>query len=59
MADENVLFQDFVQLTEKLIHEGKSVDTFFYPEENHLFVRDESLKDAFRRTAAWFDRFLP
>jgi len=59
MADENVLFQDFVQLTEKLIHEGKSVDTFFYPEENHLFVRDESLKDAFRRTAEWFDRFIP
>lgn len=59
MADENVLFQDFVQLTEKLIHEGKSFDAFSYPEENHLFVRDESLKDAFRRTAAWFERFIP
>jgi dipeptidyl aminopeptidase/acylaminoacyl peptidase len=58
MSDENVLFQDFVQLSEKLVHEGKRFDTFFYPEENHLYYRDESLRDAFRRTAEWFDRYL-
>lgn len=58
MSDDNVLFQDFVQLTEKLLHEGKSVDTFFYPEENHLYYRDESVRDSFRRTAEWFDRYL-
>jgi dipeptidyl aminopeptidase/acylaminoacyl peptidase len=58
MVDDNVLFQDAVQLTEKLIHEGKSFEHFFYPEESHLFFRDESLRDAFRRTSEWFDRYL-
>jgi dipeptidyl aminopeptidase/acylaminoacyl peptidase len=58
MVDDNVLFQDAVQLTEKLLHEGKSFDHFFYPEESHLFYRDESLRDAFRRTSEWFDRYL-
>src|SRR5690348_5951085 len=33
MVDDNVLFQDAVQLTEKLIHEGKQFDHAFYPEE--------------------------
>jgi dipeptidyl aminopeptidase/acylaminoacyl peptidase len=58
MVDDNVLFQDAVQLTEKLIHEGKPFEHFFYPEESHLFYRDESLRDAFRRTSEWFDRYL-
>ena len=47
-----------MQLTEKLLHEGKSFEHFFYPEESHLFYRDESLRDAFRRTSEWFDRYL-
>lgn len=58
MVDSNVLFQDAVQLTEKLIHEGKSFEHFYYPEEDHGFVRDETLRDAFRRTAAFFERHL-
>jgi dipeptidyl aminopeptidase/acylaminoacyl peptidase len=58
MVDDNVLFQDAVQLTEKLIHEGKSFETFWYPEESHVFFRDESLRDAVRRTSEWFDRYL-
>jgi dipeptidyl aminopeptidase/acylaminoacyl peptidase len=58
MVDDNVLFQDAVQLTEKLIHEGKSFEHFYYPEESHLFYRDESLRDAFRRTSEWFDRYI-
>ncbi|MBZ5604482.1 MAG: S9 family peptidase [Acidobacteriia bacterium] len=58
MVDDNVLFQDAVQLSEKLLHEGKHFDTFFYPEESHVFYRDESLRDAFRRTSEWFDRYL-
>jgi dipeptidyl aminopeptidase/acylaminoacyl peptidase len=58
LADDNVLVQDAVQLTEKLIHEGKDFEHFFYPEESHLFYRDESLKDAFRRTDHWFERYL-
>ncbi len=58
MVDNNVLFQDAVQLTEKLIHEGKSFDQIYYPEENHGFVRDETLLDAYRRTADWFAKHL-
>jgi dipeptidyl aminopeptidase/acylaminoacyl peptidase len=58
IADNNVLFQDAVQLSEKLIHEGKTFDESFYPEENHAFVRDESLKSAFGRAAALFDQYL-
>jgi dipeptidyl aminopeptidase/acylaminoacyl peptidase len=58
MVDSNVLFQDAVQLTEKLIQEGKDFEHFYYPEEDHAFVRDESLADAYRRTAALFERWL-
>lgn len=58
IADNNVLFQDAVQLTEKLIHEGKTVEESFYPEENHAYLREESLKDAFGKTASFFDRYL-
>ena len=58
IVDDNVLFQDTVQLTEKLIHEGKSFEEVFYPEENHAYVRDESFKDAFQRAAKFFDRYL-
>jgi dipeptidyl aminopeptidase/acylaminoacyl peptidase len=58
IVDDNVLFQDVVQLSEKLIHEGKSFDEAFYPEENHAYARDESFKDAFKRAADFFDRHL-
>ncbi|MDZ4802665.1 MAG: S9 family peptidase [Bryobacteraceae bacterium] len=58
MVDNNVLFQDAVQLTEKLIQEGKQFDHIYYPEESHGFVRDETWIDAFGRTAAWFERWL-
>jgi dipeptidyl aminopeptidase/acylaminoacyl peptidase len=58
MVDSNVLVQDAIQLTEKLIHEGKSFEHFFYPEESHQYYRDESLRDAFRRTSEWFERYL-
>ena len=51
IADDNVLFQEAVQLSEKLIHEGKQFEEAFYPEESHAYVRDETLKDAFGRTA--------
>jgi dipeptidyl aminopeptidase/acylaminoacyl peptidase len=58
IADNNVLFQEAVQLSEKLIHEGKQFEEAFYPEENHAYVRDETLKDAFGRAARFFDRYL-
>ncbi len=58
MVDNNVLFQDDVQLTEKLIHEGRDFGHIYYPEESHAFIRDETWIDAARRTAEWFDRYL-
>jgi len=58
IVDNNVMFQDTVQLSEKLIHEGKDFSEIYYPEESHLFVRDESLIDAFRRASEFFDRNL-
>jgi dipeptidyl aminopeptidase/acylaminoacyl peptidase len=58
IADDNVLFQDAVQLTEKLIHESKPFEEAFYPEENHAYARDESFKDAFKRAAGFFDRYV-
>lgn len=58
MVDSNVLFQDAVQLAGKLIYERKDFAQIYYPEEDHLFVRDETLIDAFRRTAEWMDRHL-
>jgi hypothetical protein len=54
----NVLFQDSVQLIEKMIQEGRDFGQAFYPQERHGFVRDETLVDAFRRTAEWMDRYL-
>ena len=47
-----------VELTEKLIQEGKDFSQIYYPEESHGFVRDETLIDSFRRTADWLDRHL-
>jgi dipeptidyl aminopeptidase/acylaminoacyl peptidase len=58
MVDNNVMFQDAVQLSEKLIHEGKRFEQIYYPEESHMFVRDETPADAFRRAAEFFDRNL-
>jgi dipeptidyl aminopeptidase/acylaminoacyl peptidase len=58
IVDNNVLFQEAVQLSEKLIHEGKPFEEAFYPEESHAYVRDETLKDAFGRAARFFDRYL-
>ncbi|HKX00177.1 MAG TPA: prolyl oligopeptidase family serine peptidase [Bryobacteraceae bacterium] len=58
IVDNNVMFQDAVELTEKLIHEGKDFSEIYYPEESHGFVRDETLIDSFRRTAEWLDRNL-
>jgi dipeptidyl aminopeptidase/acylaminoacyl peptidase len=57
-VDDNVLFQDAVQLTEKLIHEGRHFDEIFYPEESHGFLRDETLGDVFQRASDFFDKNL-
>ncbi len=56
IIDDNVLFQDDIQLTEKLIHEGKPFEQIFYPEETHSFAREETLIDCFQRAADFFKR---
>jgi len=58
MVDSNVLFQDTVQLTEKLIQEGRPFEEIFYPQEDHAFVRDETWIDALKRTTAFFEKHL-
>jgi dipeptidyl aminopeptidase/acylaminoacyl peptidase len=58
MVDDNVLFQDAVQLAEKLIQESTAFGQIYYPEENHGFVRDETWVDACRRTTEWFRQYL-
>jgi len=58
IVDDNVLFQEAVQLSEKLVHEGKPFEEAFYPEESHAYLRDETLRDAFGRAARFFDRYL-
>jgi dipeptidyl aminopeptidase/acylaminoacyl peptidase len=58
IVDNNVMFQDTVQLSEKLVHEGKRFSEIYYPEENHIYLRDETWIDAFRRATEFFDRNL-
>ncbi len=58
IVDNNVMFQDTVQLSEKLIQEGKDFSEIYYPEESHIFARDETLIDAFRRATEFFDTNL-
>jgi dipeptidyl aminopeptidase/acylaminoacyl peptidase len=58
IVDDNVMFQDAVQLTEKLVQERKDFSHIFYPQESHAFIRDETWIDAVRRTFDWFERYL-
>lgn len=60
MVDDNVHFQDSVQLVEKLIELGKTdyFDVMFYPKENHAFTRPESWTDEYARILRFFDQHL-
>ncbi len=49
MQDDNVLFQDTVQMTQKLIEAGKDFDVAFYPKDDHSINRDDSRVHVFRR----------
>jgi dipeptidyl-peptidase-4 len=42
MGDDNVMFQDAVQLVYKLIQSNKKFDLMIYPKEKHGFKRDMS-----------------
>jgi dipeptidyl aminopeptidase/acylaminoacyl peptidase len=60
MVDDNVHFQDSVQLTQKLIELGKTdfFDVMFYPKENHSFTRPDSWTDEYERLLRFFDTHL-
>ena len=60
MVDDNVHFQDSVQLVEKLIELGKTdyFEVMIYPKENHGFTRPESWTDEYSRMLKFFDQHL-
>jgi dipeptidyl aminopeptidase/acylaminoacyl peptidase len=60
MVDTNVLFQDIVRLSERLIELGKTDwELAAYPVEDHAFVRPSSWADEYRRIFEIFERNLP
>lgn len=58
MLDDNVFFQDMVQLTQKLIDEKKDFEVMIYPMESHGFYRQSSWLDQYKRIFNWFERKL-
>jgi dipeptidyl aminopeptidase/acylaminoacyl peptidase len=58
MLDDNVFFQDFVQLTQKLIESKKDFDIMMYPKENHGFYIQTSWLDEYKRIWRWFEKYL-
>jgi dipeptidyl aminopeptidase/acylaminoacyl peptidase len=60
MVDDNVPFQDSVQLVQKLIELGKTdyFEVMFYPKENHSFTRADSWTDEYERVLRFFDAHL-
>ena len=60
MVDTNVLFQDVVRLTQRLIELGKSDwELAVYPVEDHAFVRPSSWTDEYARIFKIFEQNLP
>ncbi len=52
MQDSNVLFQDTVQIVQKLVEAGKYFDLMVYPREDHMFTATASAwPDVFKRLA--------
>ena len=49
MQDDNVLFQDTVQMVQKLIEAGKEFDVAFYPKDDHSVSRDETRPHVYTR----------
>ncbi len=58
MLDDNVLFQDTVRLTQKLVDAGKDFEVMIYPKDVHGFFRDETQVDFYRRIAEYFKKHL-
>lgn len=58
MLDDNVFFQDMVQLTQKLIDNKKDFEVMIYPKESHGFYRQTSWLDQYKRITGWFEKYL-
>jgi dipeptidyl aminopeptidase/acylaminoacyl peptidase len=58
MADDNVMFQDAVQLIDRLIEFNKKFDLMIYPRENHGFSRDHSMIHVMETISEYFIRHL-
>ncbi len=58
MVDDNVFFQDAVQLMSKLQKSGKKFEVMIYPDEAHSFTEPESWYDEYSRIEDFFDRNL-
>lgn len=58
MLDDNVFFQDMVQLTQKLIDNKKDFEVMIYPMEAHGFYRQTSWLDQYKRITGWFEKYL-
>lgn len=58
MLDDNVFFQDMVQLTQKLIDSKKDFEVMIYPKENHGFHIQTSWLDEYKRIWKFFEKHL-
>lgn len=58
MVDSNVLFQDVVQLSDKLIRLNKKFDVMYYPRENHSFTEPENWLHEYEEIERHFERYL-
>jgi dipeptidyl aminopeptidase/acylaminoacyl peptidase len=58
MLDDNVFFQDMVQLTQKLIDERKDFEIMFHPRESHRYSNQSSWFDLYKRIWKFFEEHL-
>ncbi|UCF05261.1 MAG: DPP IV N-terminal domain-containing protein [bacterium] len=58
MGDDNVHFQDTVQLVDRLIASGVDFEVMFYPAGKHGIRADASRIHLFRKITRHFERFL-
>ena len=58
VRDNNVHFQDAVQLVERLIRLGKDLDLMVYPVERHGFEHASSWIDEYQRIREFFEEHL-
>jgi dienelactone hydrolase len=58
ILDDNVFFQDDVQLIQKLIELKKDFDVMIYPRENHSFHIQADWLDQYKRINEFFEKHL-